>query len=191
MELLKQTGRTEMVVGWYHSHPGFGCWLSSVDVSTQQSFEALHPRAVALVVDPIQSVKGNVMLDAFRSINPLAVNPRLCAPTAEARQTTSNMGHLVRPSLVSTNIRKFSACEQSNSDNIQEMLKLAQIFTKDMTSDKPVSTDEQQIKRYGRLNAKQKLEEEKYKPQRVFPWDEVARRKRTSQKSRVRVGLGL
>jgi 26S proteasome regulatory subunit N11 len=25
-----------MVVGWYHSHPGFGCWLSGVDVNTQQ-----------------------------------------------------------------------------------------------------------------------------------------------------------
>ncbi|KAL6740903.1 hypothetical protein Aduo_014211 [Ancylostoma duodenale] len=196
MELLKQTGRTEMVVGWYHSHPGFGCWLSSVDVSTQQSFEALHPRAVALVVDPIQSVKGNVMLDAFRSINPLAVNPRLCAPTAEARQTTSNMGHLVRPSLVSTvhglglryyslncayklttreqkmlsrlnqkawldgmNIRNFSAVDQSNSDQIEEMLKLTQLFTKDIQSDKPATNSEQQIKRYGRLNAKQKLEQ--------------------------------
>ncbi|VDK47495.1 unnamed protein product [Cylicostephanus goldi] len=196
MELLKQTGRTEMVVGWYHSHPGFGCWLSSVDVSTQQSFEALHPRAVALVVDPIQSVKGNVMLDAFRSINPLAVNPRLCAPTAEARQTTSNMGHLVRPSLVSTvhglglryyslncayklttreqkmlsslnqkswsdgmSIKKFSAVEQANSDQVEEMLKLTQLFTKDIQSDKPIATNEEQIKKYGRLNAKQKLEE--------------------------------
>jgi hypothetical protein len=36
-----------MVVGWYHSHPGFGCWLSGVDVNTQQSFEALNQRAVA------------------------------------------------------------------------------------------------------------------------------------------------
>jgi 26S proteasome regulatory subunit N11 len=35
-------GRPEMVVGWYHSHPGFGCWLSGVDVNTQQSFEALN-----------------------------------------------------------------------------------------------------------------------------------------------------
>ncbi len=25
-----------MVVGWYHSHPGFGCWLSNVDINTQQ-----------------------------------------------------------------------------------------------------------------------------------------------------------
>src|SRR6218665_3395366 len=54
--------RPEMVVGWYHSHPGFGCWLSGVDINTQQSFEALSERAVAVVVDPIQSVKGKVSL---------------------------------------------------------------------------------------------------------------------------------
>lgn len=53
-----------MVVGWYHSHPGFGCWLSGVDINTQQSFEALSERAVAVVVDPIQSVKGKVKMDA-------------------------------------------------------------------------------------------------------------------------------
>ena len=27
LDMLQQTGRGEMVVGWYHSHPGFGCWL--------------------------------------------------------------------------------------------------------------------------------------------------------------------
>jgi 26S proteasome regulatory subunit N11 len=69
LDMLKQTGRPEMVVGWYHSHPGFGCWLSGVDINTQQSFEALNQRAVAVVVDPIQSVKGKVVIDAFRSIN--------------------------------------------------------------------------------------------------------------------------
>jgi 26S proteasome regulatory subunit N11 len=62
LDMLKQTGRPEMVVGWYHSHPGFGCWLSGVDINTQQSFEALSDRAVAVVVDPIQSVKGKVRI---------------------------------------------------------------------------------------------------------------------------------
>ena len=70
LDMLRQTGRPEMVVGWYHSHPGFGCWLSGVDINTQQSFEALSDRAVAVVVDPIQSVKGKVVIDAFRLINP-------------------------------------------------------------------------------------------------------------------------
>ena len=48
LEMLKQTGRPEMVVGWYHSHPGFGCWLSGIDMATQQLFEKLNPRAVCL-----------------------------------------------------------------------------------------------------------------------------------------------
>lgn len=87
LDMLKQTGRPEMVVGWYHSHPGFGCWLSGVDINTQQSFEALTSRAVAVVVDPIQSVKGKVVIDAFRLIG----NATL-APTQESRQTTSNIG---------------------------------------------------------------------------------------------------
>lgn len=84
-----------MVVGWYHSHPGFGCWLSSVDVNTQQSFEALHPRSVAVVVDPIQSVKGKVVIDAFRLIN----TQQMMLGQSEPRQTTSNIGHLNKPSI--------------------------------------------------------------------------------------------
>lgn len=27
--------RKENVMGWYHSHPGYGCWLSGIDCSTQ------------------------------------------------------------------------------------------------------------------------------------------------------------
>uniref|UniRef100_A0AC34R922 MPN domain-containing protein n=2 Tax=Panagrolaimus sp. JU765 TaxID=591449 RepID=A0AC34R922_9BILA len=100
LDILKKTSRTEMVVGWYHSHPGFGCWLSSVDVETQRNFEALSPRAVAVVVDPIQSVRGKVVIDAFRSIPTMNLGGVKLAPTAEARQTTSNLGHLVRPSIV-------------------------------------------------------------------------------------------
>ncbi|KAJ1625308.1 26S proteasome non-ATPase regulatory subunit [Pavlovales sp. CCMP2436] len=86
LDMLKQTGRPEMVVGWYHSHPGFGCWLSGVDINTQQSFEALNQRA--------GSVKGKVVIDAFRSIN-----PQLIMLGQEPRQTTSNIGHLNKPSI--------------------------------------------------------------------------------------------
>ena len=94
LDMLKMTGRQEMVVGWYHSHPGFGCWLSGVDMNTQQSFEQLNSRAVAVVVDPIQSVRGKVVIDAFRLINPQLVMKGL-----EPRQTTSNIGYLNKPSI--------------------------------------------------------------------------------------------
>lgn len=94
LDMLRQTNRPQMVVGWYHSHPGFGCWLSSVDVNTQQSFEQLNARSVAVVVDPIQSVKGKVVMDAFRLIN-----QQMLMMGQPPRQTTSNLGHLRKPSI--------------------------------------------------------------------------------------------
>jgi proteasome lid subunit RPN8/RPN11 len=41
---------TWQVVGWYHTHPGFGIFLSSLDVHTHGAF--LHPGHIALVIDP-------------------------------------------------------------------------------------------------------------------------------------------
>jgi hypothetical protein len=49
---------------------------------------------VAVVVDPIQSVKGKVVIDAFRLIN-----PQTMMLGQEPRQTTSNLGHLNKPSI--------------------------------------------------------------------------------------------
>ena len=94
LEMLKQTDRQENVVGWYHSHPGFGCWLSGVDVMTHQAFEKLDPRNIAVVVDPIQSVKGKVVIDAFRTIE-----PQLMMMSEEFQQHTSNMGSIKKPSI--------------------------------------------------------------------------------------------
>ncbi|CDW91206.1 26s proteasome non-atpase regulatory subunit [Stylonychia lemnae] len=92
VEMLEKVGRREKLVGWYHSHPGFGCWLSIVDITTQKSFEQQNTRAVAVVIDPIQSVKGRVVMDAFRSINPYHMMMK-----AEPRQTTSNEGQMKKP----------------------------------------------------------------------------------------------
>ena len=34
-EMMQQVGRSEFNVGWYHSHPGYDCWLSGTDQQTQ------------------------------------------------------------------------------------------------------------------------------------------------------------
>ena len=94
VEMLKQTGRNENVVGWYHSHPGFGCWLSSTDINTQKTFEQQVPRTVAVVVDPIQSVRGKVVIDAFRTYGGMGLE--LSLGDSDQRQTTSNLGEVKR-----------------------------------------------------------------------------------------------
>eukprot|EP00806_Schmidingerella_arcuata_P006889 Macronucleus_729.p1 GENE.Macronucleus_729~~Macronucleus_729.p1 ORF type:complete len:325 (+),score=65.28 Macronucleus_729:127-975(+) len=84
-EMLKVVGKELVMVGWYHSHPGYGCWLSAVDVQTQKSFEQQGERSVAVVVDPVQSTGGVVVMDAFRTI-PM----NLVAMNDEPRITTAN-----------------------------------------------------------------------------------------------------
>jgi len=48
----KYAERDEKIVGWYHSHPKMGCFMSSTDIDTQRRYQALFPNAVALVIDP-------------------------------------------------------------------------------------------------------------------------------------------
>ena len=48
--MAKQVSRLENVVGWYHSHPGYGCWLSGIDVSTQMLNQQFQEPWVAIVV---------------------------------------------------------------------------------------------------------------------------------------------
>lgn len=54
----------------------------------------MDERNVAVVVDPIQSVKGKVVIDAFRLIDP--ATGMMGTPF---NQTTSNIGHLSKPSI--------------------------------------------------------------------------------------------
>lgn len=105
LDKLSLVGRHEKVVGWYHSHPGFGCWLSSDDINTAKSYEQLNPRSVSVVIDPIQSVPGNVVIDAFRNITQemfQQVNADSGGFT-DARQITSNIGFMCKFSPVALN----------------------------------------------------------------------------------------
>lgn len=64
----QQVGRLENVIGWYHSHPGYGCWLSGIDVSTQMLNQQFQEPFVAVVIDPIRTISaGKVNLGAFRT----------------------------------------------------------------------------------------------------------------------------
>ncbi|KAA0188786.1 hypothetical protein HAZT_HAZT010493 [Hyalella azteca] len=64
----KQVGRQENVIGWYHSHPGYGCWLSGIDVSTQLLNQSYQEPFVAIVIDPIRTMSsGKVNIGAFRT----------------------------------------------------------------------------------------------------------------------------
>jgi len=59
--------------------------------------EQLGERQVGVVIDPIQSVKGKVVIDCFRNIKKEVI---MSGGKIEPRQTTSNIGHIEKDSIV-------------------------------------------------------------------------------------------
>ncbi|CAB4061277.1 PSMD14 [Lepeophtheirus salmonis] len=172
LEMLRATGRPEMVVGGL-------------------SFEALSERAVAVVVDPIQSVKGKVVIDAFRLIH-----PNIVAINTDPRQTTSVLGHLTKPSIqalihglnrhyysISINYRKNELEQRmlmnlnkkswidgltltdyhqhgtQNQETVKDMVNLAKNYDKALEEEEKMSAQELAIKNVGKQDPKRHLEE--------------------------------
>ncbi|KXH25363.1 Mov34/MPN/PAD-1 family protein [Colletotrichum salicis] len=68
LSLCREQGRMENVVGWYHSHPGYGCWLSGIDVGTQALQQQFQEPFLAVVIDPDRTINaGKVEIGAFRT----------------------------------------------------------------------------------------------------------------------------
>jgi len=68
LSVAKESGRMENVLGWYHSHPGYGCWLSGIDVSTQMLNQQYQEPWLAVVIDPYKTAAtGKVDIGAFRT----------------------------------------------------------------------------------------------------------------------------
>lgn len=47
---------THHIIGWYHSHPSYGCWLSGIDVDTSKEFQQINDPFINVVIDPIKSM---------------------------------------------------------------------------------------------------------------------------------------
>lgn len=80
--LKKRTNNQDLrILGWFHSHPDFGCFLSSTDLKTQRYF---FPESyqVALVVDPIRDEYQFFTLDndsekGYKSISYAIISKKL------------------------------------------------------------------------------------------------------------------
>jgi COP9 signalosome complex subunit 5 len=68
LQRAREQGQSDNAVGWYHSHPGYGCWLSGIDVNTQKTQQQFQDPFCAIVIDPDRTVSaGKVEIGAFRT----------------------------------------------------------------------------------------------------------------------------
>ncbi|GET87442.1 metallopeptidase, putative [Leishmania tarentolae] len=69
LEYHRRLGKAEPgCIGWYHTHPGYSCFLSGIDVATQQGSQQMQDPWVALVIDPVHTLRtGQFAMKAFRT----------------------------------------------------------------------------------------------------------------------------
>jgi len=65
---VQQSFPDDVVVGWHHTHPGFGIFLSGYDLFIQRNFFS-EPWQVALVVDPKRQEFGFFQWRAGRVVD--------------------------------------------------------------------------------------------------------------------------
>ena len=67
-EHLQETGFAEEKCGWYHSHPSYKCWLSTIDCQTEALNQKINEPWIAIVVDPTTTTNnGAIEIGAFRT----------------------------------------------------------------------------------------------------------------------------
>ena len=60
----------DFIVGWWHSHPGFGFFFSSIDRETQLGYQIPNPFAVGLIFDHREKAGDFLGIRALRLLNP-------------------------------------------------------------------------------------------------------------------------
>lgn len=54
---IERSDNNLVIVGWYHTHPGMGIFLSQTDVNNMELYYH-KPYQIAIVIDPIQNERG-------------------------------------------------------------------------------------------------------------------------------------
>ncbi|KAH8653662.1 COP9 signalosome complex subunit 5 [Xylariales sp. PMI_506] len=92
----EQGGRQENAIGWYHSHPGYGCWLSGIDVGTQDLQQKFVDPFCAVVIDPDRTISaGKVEIGAFRTYPEGYIPAESSTASSEAKDSSATVGRSV------------------------------------------------------------------------------------------------
>ncbi|PNY27520.1 COP9 signalosome complex subunit 5 [Tolypocladium capitatum] len=112
LDLCRAQGRQENVVGWYHSHPGYGCWLSGIDVETEALQQQFQDPFLAVVIDPDRTINaGKVDIGAFRTYPSTHLSD---SPAAVATSDGAQAVPLVKAAEFGAHANRYYALEVSH-----------------------------------------------------------------------------
>ena len=61
IERAEKVGKGEPVIGWYHSHPGYQCFMSKTDCTSQRRYQQYSDPFLAVVIDPVRTISTGLL----------------------------------------------------------------------------------------------------------------------------------
>lgn len=87
------------IVGWYHTHPTFGIFLSEYDLFIQENFFAARGH-LALVIDPVQGIYGWFAKNSKGAVTVFEEGPTTRGPKRSIEPLSLNGGGTARKNYV-------------------------------------------------------------------------------------------
>lgn len=110
IEEIEKRGGKETITGFWHTHPGIGCFMSGTDIATQKVYQALLPEAIAMVND------GNKFA---RTRNQNDFEAHFYRVNNDNRAVEINFGLITNPNELVNILTEYVQSEESISNAIQ------------------------------------------------------------------------
>lgn len=94
-EIISKLPKNHYIVGWAHSHPSYGNFLSTDDYGTQSRYQALWSKSIAIVIDPTTISSHDLGFNVFRNINDPKLQPGYTEITSEVIGMDSTAAHQI------------------------------------------------------------------------------------------------
>jgi proteasome lid subunit RPN8/RPN11 len=111
MDYAKAKHTQENIVGWYHSHPNIGVFMSGTDMRTQRAFFN-HPWCLSIVYDPVREDIGYFLGKDAKKVQPHIYSLKKQLPVnKEEVENSQTLADKIEDEKATS--RKFSATKKS------------------------------------------------------------------------------
>ncbi|MHA1783962.1 MAG: hypothetical protein ACTSVE_02070 [Candidatus Helarchaeota archaeon] len=171
-DMLINNGKGEFFVGWYHSHPAIGLFLSGVDLKNQLGYQMVNDVAVAIVFDHCLLIENTIPFKVFR------------LDSTEIESETDLGYHVVNYEISGLNKNEILSFSREIHDGIRKELKKTSSRSAEKLFKKEIN---KQYKEFLKMVKKEKLEidETDSKALRMGKRAKVAKKKKSKKKKDV------
>ncbi len=118
------------IIGWWHTHPGLRAFMSPTDVRTQQTYQAMFDKAIAIVLDPLKFEQTHLLEDLDLKVFQVQGEDPVEIPFVVEKSLQPALEYLVFGSALAPSRPNITPTYYVSRPNPEELAKLEQHIAK-------------------------------------------------------------